>query len=174
MAWTSKLPLIACACILVLSAYVIYDLNGGSFDMSDRHLVLVVSDSMDGNITEYDVDSFPANTLIMVKHLNSQEVRFLRVGDVVSYRDDGVLVQHRVIQVESDHVYLHGDNNHSTQKVNLEDVEGKVVGTNWVLGHLMAWIGSNYLAFIAAMFAICAVVIIYGAVSDRKKEVAAE
>ena len=170
MAWTSKLPLFACAFIIALSAYVIFDFNGGSFDLTNRELILVVTDSMDGNVTEYEVDSFPTNTLVMVEHLSDYEAQFLRVGDVVSYNHDGFLVQHRIIQVNSDSVYVHGDNNHSTEVVSLDDINGRVVGTNWILGHALSFISSNFLIFLVVMFAICSALVVYGIYKSKPEE----
>jgi len=172
MAWTSKLPLFACATIIILALFTAYDLNGGSFDFTDRELILVVTDSMDGDVNKYDIDSFPANTLVMVEHLPISEVRFLREGDVISYNDEGIKVQHRIIQANGDSFYVHGDNNHSTEVVLLEDVNGKVVGTNWILGHILALISSNFLAFLVVMFVISASIAVFGVYRKSPREAA--
>ena len=171
-----KSKYLAAICIVVaaFSVYVVWDFNGGSFDFSDRQLVLVVTDSMDGDVHDYDIGSFPADTLVMIEHLDDQEKIFLRLGDVISYHDHGTLVHHRVFQVEHDYVYVHGDNNHSTEKVLMEDINGKVVGTNWILGHSLAMISANFLVFLAAMFVIGSVVIVYAVFSDKRGEVVAE
>ena len=168
------LTLIAIIAIIAISVVFVYDFNGHSLDLADRQVILVVTDSMDGDEHDYAIDSFPANTLVMVQHLDGQEKRFLRVGDVVSYHDKGTLVHHRVIQVEDGYVYLQGDNNHSTEKVFMSEINGKVVGTNWILGHLVAIISSNFLAFLALIFTISAAAVTYTIVSDNKKGVAAE
>jgi hypothetical protein len=168
------LMLIAIVAIIAVTVVVTYDLNGHSLDLRDRQVVLVVTDSMDGDEHSYEIDSFPANTLVMIQHLSEQEKHFLRVGDVASYRENGTLVQHRVVQVEDGYVYLHGDNNHSTERVMIEDIDGKVVGTNWVLGHILAFISSNFLAFLCILFAIGAVAVVYAVFSEGKKEVTAE
>ena len=173
MAWTSKLPLFACACILILSAYVIYDLNGKSFDFSDKQVVLIVSDSMDGDNHEYAIGSFPADTLVMVQHLPDNEKRFLRVGDVIAYKDGSILMHHRIVQVNPDSVYVHGDNNHSTEIVSYEGIDGKVVGTNWILGHVLAFIEGHFLAFLGIMFALCCGLILCAThpfATERKEE----
>ena len=147
-------------CVAAVCVYTVYDLNGGSFDLSDRQLMLIVTDSMDGDVTEYEVDSFPANTLVMIEHIPDHEIRYLRVGQVLSYHDGSVLVHHRIIQVNSDSFYVKGDNGHSTDKVMFGDVNGVVVGANPFLGSVLAWISSNFLLFLGIMFILCCAVIL--------------
>jgi len=150
MAWTSKLPLFACACILVLSACVIYDLNGSSLDFSDSQFVLIVTDSMDGDVTEYDVDSYPADTVAIIHHVLSHEVRYIKVGDVVAYHSGGMLITHRVIAIDTAKslFVLKGDNAASSETVSFEDVEGVVAGTNHVFGAVFSFVRSNALAMV--------------------------
>ena len=166
----SRKAALACALLLLLPAVAVWDLNGDSFDLTDRQLVLVVTDSMDGDNHEYDIGSFPANTLVMVEHLNNQEKRFLRVGDVISYYDDDILQHHRVIQVNSGSVYVHGDNNHSTEIVPYDSINGKVVGTNWIVGHAIVFIEQNFLLFLGSMFLICAALVVYSMYSGTSKK----
>jgi len=158
--------------VVILAVLWVFHFNGNSLDPTDRQVVLVVTDSMDGDVTEFDIDSFPADTLVMVQHLSPYETQFLRIGDVISYRDSGALVHHRVVLVGEGYVYVHGDNNHSTEKVMLEDVNGRVIGTSWVAGHLMAFISGNFLAFLAALFAVSSALVVYAVYSGRGEEVA--
>lgn len=141
--------------VAAFSVYVALDMNGGSLDFSDRQLTLVVTNSMDGDITDYDVDSFPADTLVIIQHLPDNEVRLLRVGDVISYHDGSMLIHHRIVQVNSDSFYVRGDNGHSTDKVMFDEVNGLVVGTNPLLGHVVSWISSHFLVFVGTMLALC-------------------
>ena len=163
MAWTSKILALACVCVVGICAYALYDFNGNSFDFSDREVILVVTDSMDGDVHEFAIDSFPANTLVMVQHLQDNERRFLSEGDVISYKgSDNVLMHHRVIQVNSDSVYVHGDNNRATEKVYFEEINGKVVGTNSWLGSAMVLIQDHFVVFLAAMFVLCSALVVLG------------
>jgi len=157
MAWTSKLPLFACACIIVLSACVIYDLNGRSLDFSDSEFVLVVTDSMDGDVTEYAVDSYPADTVAVIHHLPSHEVRFVKVGDVVAYHKGDMLITHRVVSIDYKHSVLtvSGDNASSLEDVNFNDVDGVLVGTNHVMGEFISLVKTHLIevvCFIGIMF----------------------
>lgn len=165
-----KLKAIIIASVAIACGLCLFHFNGDSIDPTGRQVVLVVSDSMDGDVTEYRIDSFPADTLVMVEHLSDYEKRFLRVGDVISYRDSGALVHHRVVLVGEDYVYVHGDNNHSTEKVMLEDVNGRVVGTSPLLGHALALVSNNFIAFLAVLFAIAAAIAVYGVYRSDPEE----
>ena len=168
MAWTSRIAILACALIVISCVFVYYDLNGNSLNPIDRQLILVTSDSMDGDVTEFDVDSFPANTLVMVEQLSDYERKFIRVGDVISYDNGTVLVQHRVVEVNKGVVIVHGDNNHSTEVVTLDEINGRVIGTNWVLGHTIALVSGHFLIFLAVMFVLAAFVTVFAVYSDPK------
>jgi len=175
MAWTSRVAILACALIVISCAYVLYDLNGESLDLTDRELVLVVSDSMGGNVTGYEVDSFPADTLVMVEHVLDHEKRFLKVGDVVSYHSGGALVHHRIVSVDMKKsvVMVHGDKSNSNEMVPLENINGKVVGTNHWLGVVTHFIIDNFIVFLAILFVICSVLVVNVVYSSPRKVVRA-
>ena len=168
MAWTSRIAILACALIVISCAYIIYDLNGNSLNLTDREMILVVSDSMDGDVDQFEIGSFPAGTMVMVQHVPEHEKRFLRVGDVISYKDQDVLFHHRIVQVNSDSVYVHGDNNHSTEKVYYSDINGKVVGTNWVLGKTLFFISNNFYLFLGIMFVLTSLLIVFAVYLPNK------
>ena len=168
----SKYLAAICIVIAAFSVYAVWDFNGGSFDFSDRQAILIVTDSMDGDVHDYKIGSFPADTLVIVEHLTEQEKRFLRVGDVISYDSNGILEHHRIIESHSDFYYVHGDKNHSTERVNLDKINGVVVGANPILGKAIAFIEGNFLLFLAIMFVICSAMIIMGMYRrDPKEEV---
>ncbi|MBR6214530.1 MAG: S24/S26 family peptidase [Candidatus Methanomethylophilaceae archaeon] len=154
--------------------YTFYDLNGGSFDLSDREALLIVTDSMDGDVTKYDIDSFPKNTFVMVKHLSEQEKLQIHIGDVLSFRYNGILDHHRVIETHFDQGYVitHGDNTHSSENVTLSSINGEVIGTNHWLGALVSFVKDNFLIVIAVIAAIAIIGEIYRAYKDGvfKKE----
>lgn len=168
----TKLKAIIIASVAIACGLYLFHFNGDSVSPADRQVVLVVTDSMDGDVREYEIDSFPADTLVMVKHLSDYERQFLRVGDVVSYRDGDTLVHHRVVQVNEGSVYVHGDNNHSTEIVMLDDINGRVIGTSPVLGHALALVSNNFIAFLAVLFVIAAAIAVYGVYRADPKEAA--
>ena len=148
--------------------YTFYDLNGDSFDLSDREALLIVTSSMDGNVTEYDIDSFPKDTFIMVKHLSEEGKLDIRVGDVLSFQYNGILDHHRVVELHFDQGYVvtHGDNATSSEPVNLSQINGKVVGTNHWLGVTVSFVKDNFLIVIAVIAIIAIVGEIYRAYKD--------
>lgn len=174
----SKRKTVITVAIVVIVAsfcvYTFYDLNGGSFDLSDREALLIVTDSMDGDVTEYDIDSFPKNTFVMVKHLSEPEKLQIQVGDVLSFRYNGILDHHRVVEIHFDQGYVvtHGDNTHSSENVSLSSINGEVIGTNHWLGALVSFVKDNFLIVIAVIAAIAIIGEIYKAYKDGvfKKE----
>jgi len=148
--------------------YTFYDLNGDSFDLSEREALLIVTSSMDGNVTEYDIDSFPKDTFIMVKHLSEEEKLDIRVGDVLSFQYNGILDHHRVKELHFDQGYVvtHGDNTTSSENVSLSQINGQVVGTNHWLGVTVSFVKDNFLIVIAVIAIIAIVGEIYRAYKD--------
>ncbi len=168
--------IIAVAAVAVTSVYVFYDFNGDSFDLSDRQVLLIVTDSMDGNVTEYKIHSFPADTLVMIHHLSDSEKQQIQVGDVISFRFNGILNHHRVVDtsgIESGTITTQGDNSPSTETVKLSDVNGEVIGTNHWLGVIVSFV-REYIIFIvlAAVFIAASVEIVRWArrPEDNSKE----
>ena len=151
-------------------AYTFYDLNGGSFDLKDRQALLIVSDSMDGDNTGFEINSFPKDTFIMVKHLSEQEKREVKVGDVLSFQYLGILDHHRVIETNFDNgfVITHGDNvmPGTNETVKLSDINGIVVGTNHSLGVVVTLVKNNFLLFIAIIATLAIIGEIYRAYRD--------
>ncbi|AMK13541.1 signal peptidase I [methanogenic archaeon mixed culture ISO4-G1] len=163
--------------VVALAVYTFYDFNGHSLDPSDRQVLLIVTDSMDGNVTEYEIDSFPKNTLIMVKHLSAEEIGEIKIGDVLSFKmADGKLNHHRVIGFHLDDpsgawIETTGDNPsyYSTDHVNLNDINGKVIGTMQWIGHLVTFVKQNFLLVIALLAGVAIAGEIYRYVKTGKE-----
>ena len=163
MKFLADFKVLSIACVIIALAFagcIAYDLNGQSFDFSNSHPVLVVSDSMEGDVIGYDIDSFPSNTLVMVQELADYEKGFLREGDVIAYHNGSMLSVHRVVKVDDGYVYVHGDNNHSIEMISVADVEGRIVGASHILGEIAFFIGGNVFLFLVVGFAICSVPIV--------------
>ncbi len=159
---------IAMVIVASLCVYTFYDLNGKSFDLSDREALLIVTDSMDGDVKTFDIDSFPRNTFVMVKHLSDQEKLDVKIGDVLSFKYNGILDHHRVVETHFDQGYVvtHGDNTHSTENVSLASINGEVVGTNHWLGVLVSFVKDNFLIVIAVIATIAIIGEVYRAYKD--------
>ncbi len=153
----TKITVVVVIAILAVAAYMFYDLNGKSFDLSDRQMLLIVTDSMDGNVTEYEIDSFPKNTFITVEKLTAEEIMSLEVGDVISFWYGSILDHHRIYELDFDHGYVktRGDRPDlivgSGETVKLTDINGKVIGTNHMIGATVDWVKNNFLILVAAI-----------------------
>ncbi len=166
-----RMTIVTIAVAVIVAAfclYTFYDLNGNSFDLSDREALLIVTSSMDGNVTEYDIDSFPKDTFIMVKHLSEQEKLDVKIGDVLSFKYNGILDHHRVVETHFDQGYVvtHGDNTHSSEKVSLASINGEVIGTNPWLGAVVSFVKDNFLIVIAVIAGIAIIGEVYRAYKD--------
>ena len=124
-------------------------------------MTLVASDSMDGDVHDFEIDSFPSDTLVMEKKLSQKDKKNLKDGDVISYEKSGTLEFGRIIAI--DHgtglAMVKGDNRDSTDNVYMDEVEGMVVGTSHFMGIIVNFVKSNA-AFIIMTIALLAVAIL--------------
>ena len=152
--------LTVCAVFLVvLSAYALYDLNGHSFDLTDREMMIVVTGSMDGEPQDYDISTIPVRSLVMVEHIGQDEISDLKIGDVVAYYSGSIVIMHRLVEFGDDHLVLKGDANVSSENVPFEDVMGKVVGVSPILGQVFYFIKSSPILVMGAF--LCLVIMAY-------------
>ena len=163
------------ALLALVAGYSFYHFNGNSFDLSDRQVLLIVTDSMDGDVTEYEIDSFPKDTFVMIEHLTDEEIHQLQIGDVISFWQGGILIHHRVVEIHFDEGYVvtHGDNTHANETVYLSAINGKVIGTNHAMGVLVSFVKDNFLIVIAVIAIVAIIGEIYRAYSNgvfRKEE----
>lgn len=133
------LPAILVILLVALSAYALYYLNGDSFDLKNREFVIVVTGSMDGEDTGYEIGSIPVDSLIVVERVSHDRISSLEIGDVVAYRNGSMLIVHRLVSIDNDNetMVLKGDVNTSTETVSFFDVVGKVVDVHPAIGKAM-------------------------------------
>ena len=133
------LPAILVILFVALSAYALYYLNGDSFDLKNREFVIVVTGSMDGEDTGYEIGSIPVDSLIVVERVSHEKISSLEFGDVVAYRNGSMLIVHRLVSIDNDNetMVLKGDVNTSTETVSFSDVVGKVVDVHPAIGKAM-------------------------------------
>lgn len=116
--------------------YSLYDFNGDSFDFSNSEMRLVVTGSMDGEETDYEISTIPVNSLIMVKHIDKEDMDTIQVGDVLAYERSNKMIVHRVVEIidlgnDKYEFITKGDANSSNDpSVYSETVIGKVVGVS--------------------------------------------
>ena len=133
------LPAILVILLVALSAYALYYLNGASFDLKNREFIIVVTGSMDGEDTGYEIGSIPVDSLIVVERVGHDRISSLEIGDVVAYRNGSMLIVHRLVSIDNDNetMVLKGDVNTSTETVSFSDVVGKVVDVHPAIGKAM-------------------------------------
>ena len=66
--------------------------------MTNREVRLIVTDSMAGEPTSYDVATIEKDSLVMVRFLSDGEKYELEKGDVVQFKYGNILNHHRVIE----------------------------------------------------------------------------
>src|SRR5690554_2142254 len=93
----SSLFALAIVIVILLGAglYSVYSLNGDSLDLRDREVRLVVTGSMDGEPTDYQISTIPVNSLVMVRHISQDQLDSIEVGDVIAFDSGGRMIVHR-------------------------------------------------------------------------------
>ena len=128
--------------VIAWIGYSAIDMNGMSLDCEDREVRLIVTGSMDGEPTGYDIDTIPRFSLVVVKHLHQQDLLSLQEGDVIQFKWNGILNHHRILSVDHNNGYIltKGDSSQGTECVPFGDVTGIVIGCSPVLGKIVAFI----------------------------------
>lgn len=153
----------------------------------------VQSDSMakDYETGEVGDDNFSKGDLIVIKTLDENEAKSLKVGDIITFEygiENGkyVLNTHRIIKIIGDEgnatgYYTHGDNNSegSNEKVLISDVVGVYEGHAGGIGNVMLFMSSSA-GFFTCIVLPTLLVVVYCAVNlvlvirSEKKAQAAE
>ena len=157
-AWRRYALLTVICILLVSSAYAVYDLNGGSLDIRDSEIRLVVTGSMDGEPTDYPISTIPVDSLVVIRHIEPDS---FEIGQVIAYDSDSMVIVHRVIDIDEEkrELRLKGDANKTFEIVSYDDVIGEVVGVSPFLGKLMMFLRSNVVLAIA--FVACSLLVVY-------------
>ena len=167
--------IIVVAVALVLSAltvYTFYNMNGHSFDVTNREVRLIVTDSMAGEPTSYDVATIEKDSLVMVRFLSDGEKYELKQGDVVQFKYGNILNHHRVVSNNTDEgfVITQGDNTSTTEKVYYANIRGEVVGSDHVAGEIFTFVKNYYLVIIAAIVVLYIGSLLLEEIRREKKE----
>ncbi len=97
--------LVIIACI-AMSITIIVGSKTETESLGDGYnITAVLTDSMEGTLTdEFEISSFNAGDLLIIKKLSEDEVKELKVGDVATYLGrvggDLQLITHRIIKIE--------------------------------------------------------------------------
>ncbi len=118
----------------------------------------IVSNSMDGEIDEFDIPSLSKDDFVIVcKNINNNFYDNLAIGDVITYEYEIVTVSHRIIQIMiEDNQYIiktQGDNSDTYEMLysNEDIIHGKIIYNNSVIGKLINVLQDNIIVCIAIL-----------------------
>lgn len=138
-------------------AVSIYHLNGNSMDLTNRDLRVIVTDSMAGEPTDYEISTIEVDSAVMVRLFNDEsDKESVKVGDVVQFRYFSMLDHHRVVSNDpvKKVMVTKGDNSDSYESVDYSNVRGVVVGTNHLLGQAITFMKSYWPSFIVVIIGL--------------------
>jgi len=158
--------------IALLALFALH-LNGWSADFTDRDVRLIVTDSMDGEPTDYEISTIPKGSLVMVRLIGDDDKSKLEKGDVIQFWYHGILNHHRLVSNDpaSERIVTKGDNSLASETVLYKDIRGKVVGQDPVAGKLVSFVKEHWLIVIVMLIGITvAWEIAKAAVRAKRKE----
>ena len=167
---------IATAVILLILALVVaglfINLNGNSINFMNRDLRVIITDSMDGEPTDYPISTIPKDSLVMVRLISEDEKYDLQPGDVVQFRYHGILNHHRVVSndTENHKIVTKGDNTTTSETVYYEDIRGEVVGVNHFLGVIFELVSSYFYVLIAFIVVLYIGILLLEEIRKDKEE----
>ena len=162
--------------VLALAVVSVNSFLGGSLDPKDSRVFVVVTDSMDGEETDWPVSKIPVDSLVVVKVLDRDELSDVSVGDVLAYEWGGLTVVHRVTENDpyAETFTTKGDANDYSDTVPYDKAFGKVIGVYPTLGKLTLAMKSNVALTIAGVIALViaasTVVEIYRIVTNKEEK----
>ncbi len=150
--------IVAVVVIIVATLFVFYNVNGHSLDPSDRQ--------------PYEIPTIPVNSLITIKHLSSDGIKTVKVGDVLAFnwKESGAtearLTVHRVTEIHTDtegnvtgfttvgDIYVDRPGHFETPDVS--DVVGIVIEVSPNIGKVVHFIQTSpiYVVMIIAVIAV--------------------
>ncbi|MBE6514506.1 MAG: S26 family signal peptidase [Thermoplasmata archaeon] len=131
-----SLKILAAVVVIMMLMLCALHLNGWSVDFTDRDIRLIVTDSMDGEHTDYDIPTIEKDSVVMVRLIDDDEKPSLKEGDVIQFRQKGILNHHRLVSNDpgNKRIVTKGDNSPVSETVSYDDVLGVVVGKDHILG----------------------------------------
>ena len=158
--------------LIIICLALYFDLNGHSLDPRDREVRLIITDSMDGERTDYRIPTIEKDSLVMVRFVSENEKKEIQVGDVIQFRYHGVLNHHRVVSndTENEYVITKGDNSDVTEKVLYENIRGEVVGKNHILGEIFKLVKSYLYVLVLCLVVIYVGILLLEEIRKDKEE----
>ncbi len=169
--------IVAVVIVVAAALVIVYDFNGKSLDLTNREVRVIPTNSMDGEPqTQYEIQTIPQWSLVMIKLLNSDEEKeSVKVGDVITFKSPTtkLLTVHRIVEISEDGgITTQGDNKSSQDPDTLSysQVLGIVVGVSPWMGQIVHFVQSSsiLLALIIVVLAVM-VWVIFDIVKIMKK-----
>jgi len=134
--------LIAISVVVLVVVALISSVNGGSLDPRDRDIRIIVTDSMDGEPTQYPISTIPKGSLVVIQKLSRGSLPDLKVGDVLAYRSAGQIFTHRIVENDAASGIFHtkGDNAKVGEQVSYSNAVGVVIGVSKWMGDFVTFL----------------------------------
>ena len=153
------------AVIVVIALFVVAGAMAfnRSPDLMNAEFRIILTDSMDGEPTDFEIKTIPKDSLIAVHKVSGTDVLGIDIGDVIGFKSalvGGNNVYHRVVSVDEGKQTFttKGDNATATETVSFGNVTGKVVNVSHPAGQVISFVKNNTLLvmFCLLMLAIMA------------------
>ena len=148
--------------ILLSIGLFFFHINGNSLDFSSSEIRIVVTGSMDGDPQPYEISTIPIDSMIMVHRLSDAQKDELRVGDVITFTQDGILKTHRIISIDQENkkMVTKGDANPTADPaIDYSDISGKVVGVSHIVGQAVTVVKNLFTQSIWIVLLVVVVII---------------
>lgn len=159
--------------LITASLILFYDLNGHSLDPRDREIRLIITGSMEGEMTDYPIPTIEKNSVVMVRFISEDEKKDIQVGDVIQFNYHGILNHHRVVSNDSENGYVitKGDNTEKEDgKIPYEKIRGEVVGKNHILGEIFMLVKTYIYVLVTFLVALYIGVLLLEEIRREKEE----
>ena len=164
----------AISTVSILLGFCLFHLNEGSLDLSNRDVLIIVTDSMDGEPQPYDIQSIPRNSLIMTEWISEETKTELEIGDVVGFRTAiaGGYVFHRIqgIDLTTNTMTLKGDNSRFSEEVSFDDIDLLVKGVDHVLGEILLFVKLHLFFVLTSVIAVAVLICSLGKLEGSDSE----
>jgi hypothetical protein len=143
-------------------------------DLLNSEFCIVVTDSMAGEPTGYEISTIPVGSLIAVHKVSGVSAQDVRIGDVVGYKSVAVgwnTVYHRVMAIDevSKVLTVKGDNVPASEKISFDKVTGKVANVSYEAGQVIMFIKEHIVLIVIALIVVTALFEAISYLSNRKE-----
>jgi hypothetical protein len=143
-------------------------------DLLNSEFCIIVTDSMAGEPTDYEISTIPVNSLIAVHKMSGVSAQDISIGDVVGYKSVSVgwnTVYHRVVSIDvmSKMLTVKGDNVPVTEIVSFDEVTGKVANVSYEAGVAVVLIKEHIFLIVLILIIVTALIEVVPYLFKRKE-----